>query len=57
MKLKYYQNLKKDGEPENQIYSDVILGPNISLDDHNSDSSTESETNRLMLLNIMLVFY
>jgi len=40
---------EKDCEPENQKDSGEILGPDISLDDHNSDSSTDSETNRLIL--------
>lgn len=47
----------KDGELKNQIDCDEILGSDISLDDHNSDSSTDNESNRLILLNIMHVFY
>lgn len=47
---------EKDCEPENQKDSGEILGPDISLDGHNSDSSSDSETKRLILWNKMHVF-
>lgn len=48
---------ENDSEPENHLDSGEILSPDISLGDHNSDSSIDSETNRLILLHIMQVYF
>lgn len=48
---------ENDSEPENHLDSGEILSPDISLDDHNSDSSIDSESNRLILLHIMQVYF